>query len=504
MSSVAGSTNGVPSLETVRTQIPARLDRLPWSRWHWTVVIALGITWILDGLEVTIVGAVASVLTSRATLHLTATQIGWAAAIYIMGAVTGSLFFGFLTDRLGRKKLFMVTLAVYLVATLLTAFSMNFVMFVIFRFFTGTGIGGEYSAVNSAVDELIPARVRGWADLAINGSYWMGTIVGSLLTVFLLNPRLVPTWLGWRLAFGIGPILAVGILLVRRYVPESPRWLMTHDRINEANSIVSDIEAKVKREDHLKRLPKPGASITIHTRKPIGFMTLVRTMFGTYPTRSVLGFALMTGQAFLYNAIFFTYALVLQAFYAVPPDQIGYYLIAFAAGNLMGPLLLGRLFDTIGRRVMISSTYIGSGVLLLLTAFLFRAGILNAVTQTVAWTIIFFFASAGASAAYLTVSEVFPLEIRALAIAFFYSIGTGAGGIVGPVLFGSLIATGSRDALFVGYIIGAVVMAAAGVVEIFLGVNAERESLENIATPLSAAPETPRGQAGIQAAGIGG
>jgi MFS family permease len=471
---------------TITTDIPARMDRLPWSRFHWLVVIALGITWILDGLEVTIVGAVGSVLTTKSALNLTSGQVGLAGSIYILGAVAGALTFGYLTDRLGRKKLFMITLGVYLIATAATAFSMNFIFFAACRFFTGAGIGGEYSAINSAIDELIPARVRGWTDLAINGSYWIGTIIGSVATIFLLNPHILPTWLGWRVAFAFGPILAIGILLVRRYVPESPRWLMIHGRMDEARQVVSNIEGRVKDDDHLTELPKPDRSITLRPRPSVGFLTIGKVMFRQYPQRSVLGFSLMTGQAFLYNAIFFTYALVLKTFYHVPGNHVGYYLIAFAVGNVLGPLTIGRLFDTIGRRQMISFTYILSGVMLGITAWIFNMGMLTAVTQTIAWSAIFFFASAGASSAYLTVSEVFPLETRAMAIAFFYSIGTAAGGITGPVLFGSLIGTGSRTNLFYGYLIGAALMAAAGVVEIFFGVKAERESLENIANPLSA------------------
>jgi len=475
--------------ERIRTDIPARMDRLPWSRFHWLVVIALGITWILDGLEVTIVGAVGSVLTTKSALNLTSADVGLAGSIYILGAVLGSLFFGYLTDRLGRKKLFMITLGVYLLATAATAFSMNFLFFAACRFFTGAGIGGEYSAINSAIDELIPARVRGWADLAINGSYWIGTIVGSVATIFLLNPHLLPSWLGWRVAFGIGPILAIGILLVRRYVPESPRWLMIHGHFDEARQVVNSIEGRVMEDDHLSELPEPARAITIRPRPSIGFITIAKVMIRDYPKRTILGFSLMTGQAFLYNAIFFTYALVLQTFYHVPGNNVGYYLIAFAIGNVLGPLTIGRLFDTIGRRQMISFTYIISGVMLAITAWIFDMGMLNAVTQTIAWSVIFFFASAGASSAYLTVSEVFPLETRALAIAFFYSIGTAAGGIAGPVLFGSLIGTGVRSNLFYGYLIGAALMAAAGVVEIFFGVKAERESLESIASPLSAEGE---------------
>jgi MFS family permease len=391
------------------TDIPARLDRLPWARWHWLVVAALGAVWILDGLEVTIVGGIGPQL--QKSLHFSAAQIGWVGGIYVAGAVCGSLFFGYLTDRLGRKKLFLVTLGLYLVATVLTAFSWNFVSFAVFRFFTGAGIGGEYSAINSAIDELIPARVRGWVDLAINGSYWVGAAVGAAVTYPLLTATSAD--LGWRLVFGTGAILGVAVLVTRRYLPESPRWLMTHDRLDEAEGIVQDIEHAVEEETGQKDLPEPDGTITIRPRGTIGFGTIARTMVRTYPRRTVLGLALMTSQAFFYNAIFFTYAIVLTTFFGVGANTAVLYLIPFALGNFLGPLLLGRLFDTVGRRVMIGGSYLVAGILMVGAGYLFENGTLTATTLTIAWSIIFFFASAGASAAYLTVSEVFPLEIRA-------------------------------------------------------------------------------------------
>src|SRR5581483_1747133 len=471
--------------KAVRTNIPARMDRLPWSNWHWLVVIALGITWILDGLEVTIVGAIASILKEPQTLHLTDVQVGGAGTIYLIGAFVGSLFFGRLTDILGRKKLFMITLVVYLGATILTAFSPNFYWFAICRFLTGSGIGGEYSAINSAIDELIPARVRGWTDLAINGTWWVGTAFGAIVTVFLTNPHLFPIDLGWRLAFGLGAVLGMAILLVRRYVPESPRWLMMHGRFDEADEVVSMIEREVMKEDKIKELPEPQGSMLIRPVGTVSFLQIGRTMLKEYPTRSLLGFSLMVGQAFLYNAIFFTYGLVLTTFYHIPADTIGLYLIPFAIGNVIGPLTIGRLFDTIGRRKMISFTYIISGVLLAITGWLFLQGTLNAVTQTICWSIIFFFASAGASAAYLTVSEVFPLEVRALAIALFYSVSTGAGGALAPLLFGALIQSGKPLNVFFGDLLGAALMAGAGLIAVFFAVDAERKSLESVARPLS-------------------
>ena len=470
--------------KAVRTNIPARLDRLPWSRWHWLVVVSLGITWILDGLEVTIVGSIAAVLTDRRTLHLSDVQVASAGTIYLVGAVLGALFFARLTDRYGRKMLFMVTLLVYLLATVATAFSFNFIWFAACRFVTGMGIGGEYAAINSAIDELIPARVRGHTDLAINGTWWVGTAVGAALTTVLLNPHLFPVDVGWRLAFGMGAILGLAVLLVRRNLPESPRWLMIHGRFEEADRIVSMIENEVMKEEHLNALPEPEGSIVIRPVGTVSYRQVARTILKQYPTRTVLGFALMVGQAFLYNAIFFTYGLVLTAFYHIPNGSIGWYLIPFAIGNILGPLTIGRLFDTIGRRQMISFTYIISGVLLTITGWLFLQGTLNATTQTICWSIIFFFASAGASSAYLTVSEVFPLEIRAQAIALFYSIGTGAAALA-PVVFGVLIQSGKPVNVFYGYLVGALLMAAAGLVEVFFGVNAERQSLENIARPLS-------------------
>lgn len=481
-------TNAVSESETktVETDIPARMDRLPWSKFHWLIVFALGITWILDGLEVTIVGSIGSALESKDTLALSSAAVGAAASVYIAGAVLGSLLFGYLTDRFGRKRLFMITLGVYVISTGLTAFSFNFYSFALFRFLTGMGIGGEYSAINSAIDEMIPARVRGWTDLAINGSYWIGSIVGSLATFVLLNPHLLPESTGWRAAFGVGVVLGLAILFVRRYVPESPRWLMTHGRLDEANRDVSQIEDRVKKDDNSKELPEPRGTITIKERHSIGFGTIVKTMSETYPKRSILGIALMSGQAFLYNAIFFTYALVLSTFYKVPSDAVPIYLIAFALGNFAGPLILGKLFDSVGRRPMITFTYVFSGAILAVTAYLFESGVLNATTQTLAWTIVFFFASAGASSAYLTVSEIFPLEIRAMAIAFFYSVGTALGGLVAPLIYGYLIGTGNPTLLFYGYLAGAILMVMGGLAELLLGVKAERESLEMIAKPLSA------------------
>ena len=470
----------------ITTDIPARLDRLPWARWHWLVVIGLGTVWILDGLEVTIVGSMSAALQEEKTgLGLSSFDVGLAGAVYVAGACLGALFFGQLTDRFGRKKLFLLTLAVYTVATVLTAFSMNPMWYFFCRFLTGAGIGGEYAAINSAIDELIPARYRGRVDVAINGSFWVGAAAGSLLTIPLLDPTVInPEW-GWRLAFGLGAILAVGILVVRRNVPESPRWLFIHGREEESERIVSEIEGTV-REETGRDLPSVSDTLTIRQRKSIGIGLIARTVFTLYPKRTILCFSLFVGQAFLYNAFFFTYGDTLGTFMGV--EQVGWYIAVFAASNFLGALMLSPLFDSLGRVKMIAGTYILSGVLLGFTGFIL--GDLNAVTLTMMGAIIFFFASAGASAAYLTASEVFPMETRALCIAFFYAIGTAVGGISGPLLFGALIenASASKDItqIALGYFIGAGLMVAGGIAEVVLGVKAEGQSLESIAQPLTA------------------
>ena len=472
--------------DTIRTNVPARLDRLPWARWHWMIVVGLGTVWILDGLEVTIVGNLSGRLAEPGSgLDITQSQVtGFGAAIYVLGACVGALFFGWLTDRFGRKKLFILTLAVYLFGTAMTALSFDPWWFFLFRFVTGLGIGGEYAAINSAIDELIPARHRGRIDIVINGTFWAGAAIGALLTVPILT-QLPVSW-GWRLAFGLGVVLGLVILLVRRHVPESPRWLFIHGRSDEAERLVKEVEEEVEREDRVTLEPVDDY-ITIHQRKTIGFGQIARTLFRRYPRRSVLGLALFIGQAFLYNAITFGYAQILQTFFGVPPGRTGYYFAVIAVGNLLGPLLLAHLFDTVGRKIMITATYVLSGVLLLVTAWLFGQGVLSATTMTLCWVVVLFFASAGASSAYLTVSEIFPMETRALAIAFFYAIGTAAGGITGPLLFAELVGTGQVGDTVLAFVIGALVMIAAGLVEAFLGVKAERQNLEKLATPLTAA-----------------
>jgi MFS family permease len=478
-----------PTLRTIETAIPARMDRLPWSRWHWMVVMGLGTVWVLDGLAVTIVGAIGGRLTEHGSgLELNAAQVGAAGSAYIAGACLGALYFGRLADKIGRKRLFMLTLGIFLAGSVLTAFSMSFAWFVACRVITGAGVGGEYSAIHSAVDELIPARVRGSVDLVIGGSYWIGTILGSLASLVLLDTALFPMNIGWRMAFGLAALMGFGILLVRRNVPESPRWLFLHGYDAEAERVTADIERQVVAATG-QELMEPRRTIRVRQRGPMGIGEIASVVFKMYPKRTFVGLSLFTGQAFLYNAIFFTYALVLTDVYGVSASSVGLYLLPFAVGNFCGPLFLGRLFDSVGRKPMIAGTYILSGVLLIITGILFDNGTLNATTQTVAWCVIFFFASAGASAAYLTVSEIFPMETRAMAIAFFYATGTIIGGFGGPLLFGALIQSGDRGQIFIGYLVGAAVMIIGGLIQATMGVEAAGRDLEDIAPPLSATGE---------------
>lgn len=472
------------------TEVPARLDRLPWTRFHGLVVAALGITWILDGLEVTLAGSVAAALQESPRLHLTAQQVGLTGSAYLVGAVLGALYFGQLTDRLGRKRLFNVTLGVYLAATALTALAWDFDSFAVFRFFTGAGIGGEYAAINSAIQELTPARLRGRLDLAINGSFWVGAALGAAGSVWLLDPALLPPDVGWRLAFGTGAALGLVVLYLRRFLPESPRWLMTHGRIAEAEEVVAAIEARIIATTQAPLAPVVGGIALVAPRR-VSLGTVARTLLRDYPARTTLGLSLMASQAFFYNAIFFTYALVLTRFFAVPADRVGLYILPFALGNFLGPLLLGPLFDSLGRKPMIGATYALSGALLALSGVLFAWGVLDATTQTLLWSVVFFFASAAASAAYLTVGESFPVELRALAIALFYAFGTLLGGVGGPWLFGVLIASGSRGEILGGYLFGAALMVAAALIELVLGIDAERRPLEEVAAPLSLRREGP-------------
>ena len=475
---------------TRRSLVPARMDRLPWGPFHTKLVIALGITWVLDGLEITIASAVGDVLREKATLGLTAGEVGLAASVYLAGEVVGALFFGRLSDRLGRRKLFIVTLGLYLVANGLTAFSFDAWIFFLFRFFAGMGIGGEYAAINSAIDELIPARHRGHTDLAINGTYWLGAMLGAASQFVLLNPDILPVDIGWRIGFLIGPVIGLAIWGLRRHLPESPRWLLMHGRADEAEATVDRIEKDFT--DRGYELPDVDDSQALEVTRTdkISFVQIAGILFRKYPKRTVVGFALGISQSFLYNAIFFTYVLVLTDFYGVSAHSAALYLFPFAFGNLLGPILLGRFFDTIGRKPMIAGTYAISGILLAITGYLFKIDALSALTQTVLWCVIFFFASAAASSAYLTVSEVFPLELRAQAIAFFFAVWQLVGGVVAPWVFGTLIGTGDRGLLFVGYLVGAGLMIVAAVIQLVFGVEAARRSLEDVARPLSAVRST--------------
>lgn len=479
-----GESGATP--RTAEIDIPARMDRLPWSRFHLLVVVALGVTWVLDGLEVTIVGALAPRLQDKATLGLTEAEIGALASSYLIGAVVGALGFGWLTDRYGRKLIFFTTLAVYVVGVGLSAFAWDFWSMAAFRLITGIGIGGEYAAINSAIDELVPARLRGRVALIVNGSFWGGAALGSLASVALLDVSLFGVDVGWRIGFALGAVLGLLILFTRRFVPESPRWLACHDRIPEAEAVTAGIERRIEAETG-ERLPPAKGTLLIHPAKSFGLKPIFAAMLGPYRGRSALVLTLMIAQAFLYNAIFFSYGLVLTKFHAVPEASVGLYLVPFAIGNVLGPIVLGRYFDTIGRRKMIFATYLVSGLLLLVTGWLFAIHALTAVTETAAWCVIFFFASAAASSAYLTASEVFPLEARALAIAVFYAIGTGLGGVVAPYVFGVLIGGGEVWPIFWGYAFASALMIVAGVAALLYGIDAEGKSLEDVAAPLSRA-----------------
>lgn len=480
-------------LGTISTAIPARMDRLPWGGFHWKVIVGLGAVWILDGLEVTLIGSLAARLVEPGSgLPITEGQIGLAAALYILGACLGALFFGRLTDRWGRKKLFFLTLVLYCVATLTTAFAVEPWMFFLCRFFTGAGIGGEYAAVNSAVDELIPARYRGRVDILINGTYWLGAAFGSFYSLFFLNTAMFAENLGWRFALAVGAVLGVVIILVRRHVPESPRWLFIHGRHDEAEEIVGELESRIGAEKS-ERLEKVGEDdeIVIHQRRSIPFREIAETAFGTYPKRAVLGLALFVGQAFLYNGITFNLGTLYQSFYGVSSGTAPLLLALFAIVNFLGALTLGPLFDKVGRKKMIAGTYLGSALMTVPLYFVFTSGAGGLAGFVVLLSLTFFIATAGASAAYLTVSEIFPMEMRALAIAFFYAIGTGLGGIVGPLLFGNFIESGDRSLVGLGFLLAAAIMAIGGIAELVLGVDAEGHSLEDIAAPMTAEAPDP-------------
>ena len=483
------------STAIVRSLIPARMDRLPWARFHWMVVVGLGVSWILDGLEIQLVASAGF----QKTLGMTTETVALTGTIYLIGQVVGALTFGRLTDRWGRKKLFIITLAVYLVGSGVAGLATSVWFLYVFRFIAGLGIGGEYTAINSAIDELIPSHYRGRVDIAINGTYWAGAGLGAFASLWLLNPAYVNVDWGWRIGFFIGPVLGLLIIWLRRHIPESPRWMLTHGHAEAAERIVEDIEASVRAQGiTLEPVPESRAML-VQAKESVSFKQLARVFFNDYPTRTVLGITMMVTQSFLYNAIFFTYALVLQNFYGTTPSSTQYYFFPFAIGNLLGPLLLGHLFDTVGRRKMIFLTYGLAGVVLAVSAFLFRADVLTATTQTVLWCVAFFFASAAASAAYLTVSEIFPLEVRGQAISYFFAVAQLAGAIA-PAIYGMLIGNGTeRTPLFYGYLVGAAIMVTGGIVALVYGVDAERKGLEDVARPLSQVEEQP--QSGARLAG---
>lgn len=473
------------SAGVIETRAPARLDRLPWGRFHTLVVAALGITWVLDGLEVTLAGAVSHALETSLVLRFTDSDVGLASSFYLAGAIGGALLFGWMTDRLGRKKLFFITLSLYLVATAATAFAWNLESFCLFRMLTGAGIGGEYSAVNSAIQELIPARYRGRTDLAINGSFWIGGALAAASSIVLLDPARVDPELGWRLAFFIGSAIGLVILFLRTWLPESPRWLVIHGRETEAEEVVDQIEAGLRKHGARFEEASELKPTRLRPRSHTSLREVFRTVFFVYRTRALVGLTLMAAQAFFYNSIFFTYALILTKFYNVQPQDVGWRILPFALANVLGPLLLGPLFDLIGRKPMIAFAYSAAGLLLAAAGWLFAHESLDLTQQTIAWTVIFFFASSAAGAAYLTVSETFPVEIRALAIAIFYAAGTAIGGVGAPLLFSILIATGSRENVFAGYLLGSALMVFAAIVQAIWGIAAERKPLEAVAQPLS-------------------
>ena len=474
-------------MRIVETRVPSRLDALQWGRFHTLVIVALGITWILDGLEVTFAGLISGALKADQHLQFNDWEIGLGSSCYLTGAVAGALGFGWLTDRLGRKRLFFMTLGLYIVATAATAFSWNLPSYCIFLSLTGASIGGEYAAVNSTIQEFIPARYRGRTDLAINGSFWIGGAVGAAASLVLLDPQVIPAEYGWRLVFLIGSIVAIGIIFLRILIPESPRWLVIHGREHEAEKIVDQIEAKVRRWGGTVPPPDDLRFVKVKARHHTPFKVIFKTIFVENTQRAIVGLSLMAGQAFFYNAIFFTFALVLDTYYRVDVASVGWYMLPFAIGNALGPIILGPLFDIVGRKPMIASTYAISGALLILSGWLFTIGVLTATQQVFVWAVIFFFASSAAGAAYLTVSEVFPVEIRALAIAIFYALGTGVGGIVAPLTFGWLISTHDKSMLFYGYVFAALLMFLAALLQAFFGVAAEGRTLEDISEPTAPA-----------------
>jgi MFS family permease len=442
------------------------------------VVAVLSVTWLLDGLEGSLGGSLAGALKGSSGLSFTDGELGLISSFYLAGAVAGALIFGYLADRFGRRKLFTWTLLLYVCATAATGLSWNLFGFTLFRVLTGAGIGGEYAAINSAVDEIVPARLRGRIDLWINGTFWVGIILGGVACTVFLSPLMFRNELGWRLAFFTGVPLGVLVLFMRRYIPESPRWLIAHGGTNAAELVMASIESSVARQFGKRAIACDSIRLPVYAEST--FRRALRLVVGPYRRRSLLCFGLMAAQAFFYNSVFFSLALVLLRYYGLPAARVGFFFIPIAAANCLGPMLLGPLFDTIGRKRMIAATYCASGVLLFVGSWLFYADRLTLVSQVAWWSAIFFFASTAASSAYLTVSEVFPQEIRASAIAIFYAFGTIAGGVFGPLIFGRILGSGTRGLLFVGYGFGALVMVATGLAQARWGIAAERRSLEEL------------------------
>jgi MFS family permease len=482
----------------VRSLVPARMDRLPWSTFHWRMIIALGITWILDGIEIGLASAIGDILRREETLHLSTQVVTLSGGLYLLGEVVGALYFGRQADKLGRRKLFIVTLALYLIANALTALSFSTWFFLLTRFIAGMGIGGEYAAIHSAIDELTPARYRGRVDIAIAGTYWAGAMMAAAAQMLFLNPDLIPIDIGWRISLVLGPLIGLMIWPLRKYIPESPRWQLTHGMQKEAEATVDKIEADIRAQGIVLPPVDPSHAVVIKQKQSISYGQVLKVLFQQYTTRTILSLGLMITQSFLYNAIFFTFALILVDFYGVKQTSVFYYIFPFAFGNLLGPLLIGRFFDTIGRRKMIALTYCSSAVLLAISGWLFYKGMLDATSQTVLWCIIFFIASAAASSAYLTVSEIYPVEVRAQAISIVFAIAQSFGATA-PPLFGWIISQAvdqethvvlSRVPLALGYVGSAIIMFGGGLIAWFFGVDAEGKSLEDVAPPLSAT-ETP-------------
>lgn len=468
----------VQQAQVLETDIPPRLDRLPWSGWHVRVVAALGITWMLDGLEGGVGGALSGALKQRDTLGFSDAQLELSSTFYLAGTVVGALVFGYLADRYGRRKLFLWTLAVYVCATTATACSWNLLTFTICRTLTGAGIGGEYSAITSAVDELIPARMRGTVDMVINSTFWIGVMLGTLVAVGFLSPHVFGLRLGWRMAFFAGLPIAVAVLFLRRGLPESPRWLLTHGDPDGAEHVMRGIEATVRAE--MGALPRVSTRVSVARGSHHLVRNTAQLFTGRHRSRAWLCLGLMVAQSFFYNSVFFASTLVLIRFYGVSAQHAGYLFLPIALANFLGPALLSRLVDSVGRRIVISASLILTGVVFFLSSFLFYTGRLGTVSQVVWWAVAFFFAASSAGSAYLTTSELFPQQVRATAISFFYAAGTLFGGVMGPAVFGMLLNSGARAPIFHGYVASSVAMMLAGVAQAVWGVAAEGKTLEEL------------------------